>query len=340
MKRDFWRSAGQHLLRRSAEGWLTVTPDYLRAYWQRPEVEPLQTSCPAELALHKALMADPLRPVSPAELRQIADDDVAENYRAVLAFRGLLTETGSIEGAYLKLIRTDDIVMPPVFVDQLVHVIVRNMMDDATDPIRLRVAELFFRHQIVTRTEERVLLADEETVDMHARAGDVGITQLIAEPHDPRAPARAVEMTVLDAANQHIYWDRSDRFDTIVDVAAGQPALDDLARVMEQWLQHMLGVTARIEPRQKLDDQDWRWHIGLDADATRILNALYEGITPSADTLSRLLGLFRMELAADTPVQQQLRGRPIYLGLAMSPRKRCIMRPQNLLINLPLSRTS
>jgi Family of unknown function (DUF6352) len=334
MTRDFWTSAGQHLLGRSPEGWLTVTPQYMHAYWSRPEVEPIDTSCAAEIALHAALLADPLRAITDAELDAIADDDAADNYRAVLAFRAVLVEAGTIEGAYLRLIRSDEIIIPPVFIDQLVHLIVRNMLIGTSDPIRLRAAELFFRDQTVTADDDKVLLTDEEVVGMQAKAGEVGIAQLLPEPDQP---TRQVNLLVLDEANKDLYWERSDRFDTLIDFAIGQPALAGLAKVMELWLKHMLGISAYIEPRAKLDDQDWRWHIGLDPDSTRILNTLYEGSTPNADTMARIIGLFRMQLADDTPVQDRVKGRPIYLGLAMTPKKRLKMKPQNLLMNLPLT---
>jgi hypothetical protein len=342
---DVWKSAGQHLLGRSPEGWLTVTPAYLRAYWSRPEVHPLEGSCANEIALHAALLADPLRQVSRAELKAIADPDVVENYQAVLAFRDVLIEAGSIEGAYLRLIRSSDMAMPPIFMDQMVHLIVRNMLapevENATDPLLLRAAELFFREQTAAKTATqdggRLLLTDEETVTMLARAGDVGQSQLLAEPD---SSPREVALDVLDDSNKQTYWARSDRFDTVLDFSIEEPALDAFCRVMERWLKHMLGIDARIEPHQKLDDQDWRWHIGLDPDATRLLNTLYEGSSPSADSVSRIVGLFRMQLAASTPVIDSVRGRPIYLGLTMTARKRLKMQPQNLLISLPLTAVS
>jgi hypothetical protein len=346
---DVWKSAGQHLLGRSPEGWLTVTPAYLRAYWLRPEVHPLEGSCANEIALHEALLADPLRQVSRAELKAIADPDVVENYQAVLAFRDVLIEAGSIEGAYLRLIRSSDMAMPPVFMDQMVHLIVRNMLapelnqvvENAADPLLLRAAELFFREQTAAKTATkdggRLLLTDEETVTMLARAGDVGQSQLLVEPDNT---PREVALDVLDDSNKQTYWARSDRFDTVLDFSIDEPALDAFCRVMERWLKHMLGIDARIEPHQKLDDQDWRWHIGLDPDATRLLNTLYEGSSPSSDSVSRIVGLFRMQLADSTPVIDSVRGRPIYLGLTMTAKKRLKMQPQNLLTSLPLSAAS
>lgn len=335
-----WKSAGQHLLGRTAEGWLTVTPDYFRAYWLRPEVHPLDTSCAAELALHAELVADPLRPVTDAELAAMADPDVVENYQAVLAFRDVLTDATTIEGAYLRLIRSSDMALPPVFMDQMVHLIVRNMLNldgpTATDPLLMRAAELFFREQAVSKDDTRLLLSDDETVAMLARAGDVGQSQLLIG-----APAaRHVALDVLDDDNKQTYWTRSDQFDTVLDFSIGEPALDAFCRVMERWLKHLLGIDCRIAPHQKLDDRDWRWHIGLDPDATRMLNTLYEGSDVSADAMSRIVGLFRMQLAENTPVIDNVKGRPVYLGLVMSPKMRLKMQPQNLLINLPLSAAS
>jgi hypothetical protein len=337
MQIDFWRSAGQHLLGLSSEGWLTVTPQFVRAYWARPEVQPIDSSCEAESALHAALLADPLRTVADAELEAMADPEAIGNYRLVLAFRAVLLEAGTVEGAYLRLIRASDQIVPPVFMDQLVHLIVRNMLARTSDPMRLRAAELFFRDQVVSADGERLMLADEEIIEMQAKAGEVGVSQLLV---DPVLPTRQIELSVLDEANKDIYWARSDRFDTMIDFRIGHPAADALARVIEAWLRHMLGIVATVEPQAKLDDGDWRWHIGMDADSTRILNTLYEGGTPTSDAMARIVGLFRMRLGDDTPVLDRVRGRPIYLGLAMSPKNRLKMKPQNLLMNLPLPKVS
>ena len=42
MMRDFWKSAGMHLCTVNRNGWLDVTPDFLRAYYTRPEVHPVE----------------------------------------------------------------------------------------------------------------------------------------------------------------------------------------------------------------------------------------------------------------------------------------------------------
>ncbi|MCL4765227.1 MAG: hypothetical protein KJZ80_03225 [Hyphomicrobiaceae bacterium] len=331
--RDFWRSAGLHLVEIDPEGWLTTTPQLLLAYFTRPEIHPIETSCAEEVRLHEELLADPFRPVEETRLARLQDPDAASNYRAVLALRDLLTSAGTIEGAYLKLARASNVALPPVFIDQMVHLILRNVLRDARDPMRLRAGEIFFREQTVSTEGGRLLLADEEIVAMHAMSGETGLAQLLAESG---TPMRSVELDVLDEDNKAVYWERSDRFDTVVDLRFEQPALDAFARVIEAWLHHLMRLDVRVEPRPRIEDRDWRWHIGLDREATHILNALYEGKTVGLDEMSRIVALFRMHIRDERAVIDRVKGRPVYLGLAMSPAKRVKMKPQNLLANLPL----
>src|SRR5262245_58136479 len=254
--RDFWKSAGMHLLERGPEGWLAVTPAFLRAYYTRPEMHPLDESCEAEVRLHEELMADPLRPVEAARLTALADAEAAHNYRLVLAYRDLLMQAGTIEGAYLRLMRRASVPIPSVFIDQMVHLILRNILADCADPMRLRAAELFFREQSVSTDDNRLMLADEEIVEMHARAGrETGLGQLLAETG---TPMKSVTLDVLDEEDKEIYWARSDRFDTVIDFRFGQPALDAFARVIESWLRHLLKIDAQVEPRPSIEDADWR----------------------------------------------------------------------------------
>jgi len=333
MTREFWKSAGMHLLQRGPEGWLQVTPDYIRAYLTRPEVHPIEGSCASELALHETLMEDPFLAVSDQRLGELADADAIDNYRVVLRFRDVLAEAGTVEGAYLAIVRQGEINLPPVFLDQMVHLILRNCLSSVTDPIRLRAAELFFRDQSVSTDDGRIMLADDEIVEMHASTGSqTGIGQLLAETG---TAMKSVEMDVLDEDNKDIYWARSDRFDTVVDLRFEQPGLDALARVIETWLSHMARIDVRVEPKLRIDDEDWRWHIGLDREASRILNALYDGQAPAIAELDRIIALFRLRFTDERNLIDRVRGRPIYLGLAMTSSKRVKLKPQNLLLNLP-----
>ncbi len=331
---DFWKSAGMHLVEMNGEGWLAVTPDFLRAYYTRPEVHPVETSCEEEVKLFEELMADPFMEVSAARLKKLADQDAAYNYEVVLRFRAHLMEAGTIEGAYLKMMRADQADIPPVFIDQMVHLIARNVLKDCDDPIRLRAGEIFFRDQSVSTDDGMIMLADEEIVSMHAASGGLGgLGQLLVESD---TPLRRVELDVLDEENKNLYWERSDRFDMVVDFRFTQPALDAFARVIEAWVGHFLSLRVRVEPRQSVQDEQWTWHIGLDREATQILNALYEGRDLAEGDSERIVALFRMWVEDEAAVIDTMRGKPIYLGLAMSADNIVKMKPQNLLTNMPL----
>ena len=76
--REFWVSSGHHLTRRTEGGGLAVTDELILAYLARPELMPPDDACAAERALHASLLAQPRRPVNPAELAALADADARE----------------------------------------------------------------------------------------------------------------------------------------------------------------------------------------------------------------------------------------------------------------------
>ncbi|MBA5776621.1 hypothetical protein H2509_05720 [Stappia sp. F7233] len=335
--RDFWRSAGMHLVGRDKNGWLTVTPDFLRAYYTRPEIHPVEDSCPAEHALFERLMTDPLAVVSANEIEAIVDPDTAENYRIILAFRDHLVRHGTIEGAYAALFEpAASIVIPPIFIDQMVHLIVRNILRNVHDPLRVRAGEILFREQAVTVDEGQLMLADAEIVEMYAENGGFGgLGALLAEAG---TPMREVTLDVIGEDNADIYWERSDRFDTAIDFRFTQPAQDAFARVLEAWIRHFLGVEVRVQPQRSIRDERWSWHVGLDAESTRILNALYEGKPVGEEDLFRVVALFRLDFENPGDMRDELRGKAVWMALAMGPDQVVRMKPQNLLTNLPVKR--
>ena len=331
---DFWRSSGYRLLTPDANGRLPVSDDFLRAFWLRPEVAPVAESCAEEVALHEALMAAPRLAVPPERLARLADTDARDNYAAVLRLRERLLAWPTMEAAYLDLVRTGLDGIPPLFLDQLVHVFLRHLLAGCDDPIRLRAAELLFREQKVTIQDGAIMLADEETVEMRA-SGEPGRLLL-----GDAGPARQIDLDVLDDANAAIYWERSDRFDTVLDLSFARPGLDALCRVLEVWVRHFTGAAVSIQPLQRIDDQRWVWHVGLDSEASALLNTLYDGEEIDEARRARLLGLFRLEFRDPADMLERARGRPVYMGLAMTPAQRLKLKPHNLLINLPLARAA
>ena len=86
------------------------------------------------------------------------------------------------------------------------------------------------------------------------------------------------------------------------------------------------------------DDAHWRWHVGLDAQASRLLDQLWrdEGLSP--DEHRRLLLLMRLDFERLSDQQADVAGKPVYLALAADEDGLLRMKPQNLLFNLPLAR--
>jgi hypothetical protein len=331
---DFWTHSGYNLAGHGADGKLVASDELLRAWWRRPEVAPVAESCDAERALHAALLASPRRAVSPAELAAMQDPDAIENYSVMLAWRDRLLACATLEEAYLDIFRAGDVTVPPIFIDQLAHMILRGILYDTDDPLEVRAAELFFRTQKVSLQDGGVMLADAETVDLHESGGTYGdLGRLLVEA---KVTPRKVELDVLDRDNAETYWARNETHNTVIGFNHGRAALTAFCSVIEKWVRHFHGLEVKVQPLPAIEEKRWTWHIGLDAEATAILNDLYHGKQLDAARKSRILSLFRLDFADSTVVRPDVAGRPVYLACAMNAANVLRIKPQNLLLNLPL----
>jgi hypothetical protein len=336
---DFWPGCGYRFLRITTDNRLAVTDDFLRMYLLRPELAPIAESCDDELQLHESLLAEPRRTVPSPEVDALADEDVRENYRIFLRFRDRLLAADSLESAYVQLFQGAGVDVAPLFVHQLTEVICRHVLGAGADPLQARMAEFLFRAQrISVRDDGAVMAADEETIERFALDGGFGsVGELLRQQ---RTALRTVDLDVLDKANAESYWTRDERHDTAVSLNRGQPALDALCRVLERWIAHFHAVVVGIQPQQAIDDRKWMWHVGLDAEASALLNDLYNKVEVDPGRSARLLCLFQLDFTNADDVRTPLRGKPVYLAMAMDAGNRLRLKPQNLLLNLPLARSS
>jgi hypothetical protein len=356
MPTDFWPDCGYPRLTSDAQGWLAPTPAWLAAWLDRPELALVPESCRAETHLHQALRGDPLHPVTAAELQALADADAQDNYGHFLALRDGLLAAGTLEAWLLALWRGGPIRTPPLFIDTVVQCVLRGLLDGADDAFVVRAAEMLFRPQRLSTHEGRLLAGDRDTLDLQRDThgfGDIG--RLLAQAQQP---LKAVQLQVLTADSAAGYWlaAASGRHSFLLDLTheirqelghglafhltAAHSGLKALATVLERWTVHLLGVRVRIEPLQKIDDANWRWHLGLDAEASRLLDDLYEGRPVDAERQARLVSLFRLDFADPREMRPDVAGRPVYLGLAMNVEQLLRIKPQNLLLNLPLARSA
>lgn len=333
---NFWSSSGFDLLTQR-DGALIVTDNFLRSFFLRPEIAPIAESCAAEVKLHEALLASPRRAVANVEILQIADPDAQANYRVLLKFRDRLLAAPTLEAAYTGLFKGDGVDVPPLFVFQLTQIFLRHILGADGDPLEARMAECLFRVQKISVMEDgAVMAADDETVEVFADTGGFGsLGELLKKQN---TPTRSIDLDVLSTDNAEIYWERDERHDLAVSLNRGQPALDALMRVLEKWVKHFLAVEVTIAHRREIDDKQWVWHVGLDATASGVLNDLYNNETVDEARMSRLLCLFELRFANAADMRPNIAGRSVYLAMAMDSDGKLKLKPQNLLLNLPLNR--
>ncbi|MGY8635155.1 DUF6352 family protein [Bradyrhizobium sp. 14AA] len=326
---DFWIACGHHLLERDESGGLCVTDEFLKAYIARPELMPPEDACPVERRLHRELLADPRQPVSVGDIVGIADPDARENWQFVLAFRDLLLRHPTLEAAYLASVRSGANDLPPLFVNQLVHVILRNALDGCDDPFVLRAAELFFRMQRILPHEQALLLGDEEIVGGRNPTPVLSLMSMLGATTD-------AVVDVLSEENVGAYWQRSDQFDMALDLTAGGRGPAALAQAMTRWISHLLGIDVVIEPLRALQDAKLSWYVGLDADATKLGDRLWHGEELDQPSADRLLALFRLTFADSSRALDDVGDEPVYLILSMTMDQKLRLKPQNLLTGLPV----
>jgi hypothetical protein len=319
------------MLERADNGGLAVTDEYLKAYFARPELVPPEEACAAERALHASLLAGPRQQVASDRIAALADADARENWTFMLALRDRLLAAPTVEAAYRRLVEDGARGVPPLFMQQLVHVILRNALDECEDAFVIRAAECFYRPQRVSLHESTVLMADAEIIERHEH--DRHASPLLSMLGGPAVTA----LDVLKPENADGYFARSDAFDMVLDLNGEPSGRAAFAEAMRLFIRHIHGFDAKVTPMEKIEDRDWRWFVGLDSEATRLGNALWRGETPSLEEASRIVALFRLDLPGDAGVRDDIAGAPVWLLMAMDGERLFRMKPQNLIAGLPLA---
>ena len=334
-KHDFWSQSGYALLHVDAQQQLVVTDAFLSFLLNRPELAPVHTSCDAERELFAQLVAQPRTEVSSDRLAQLANPDVADNYQVWLRFRDRVLAHPTLEASYMAIFQGAGVDVPPVLVNQLTHVLVRHVLGANPSAMAARVGEMFFRTQLVTATDEQALLAADEEV-VRARTPNAGF-DLMGLLRTGGGSLIGVDLDVISGDNQDVYWTRDNKYDTVVALNRQQPAINALCDLMTQWVWHFLRVKVRISAQDKVQDKKWAWHLGLDVQSSAILNDLYVGKKVSSARLAQLLCLFKLEFEQASDMLAKVAGKPVYMAMACDTDNKLKLKPQNLLLNLPLA---
>jgi hypothetical protein len=322
---EFWVASGHHLTRLDAAGRMMVTDELITAWLARPEILPPPDACRAERALHAKLMARPRAAVADLEIAAMADADARENWRFFIDLRDRLLKAGTIEEGYAAIIRSG-VRLPVVFLAQLVQLILRNALDGCEDPQVLRAAECLFRPQRSHVKDGMQLLADEEVVDLFE-------AELKSSPLTAMFGGGVDSLDVLGEDNAWTYWSRSDAHAMVYNFGGSGAAREAMAKALAAFITHMLGVKVKVTPRTRADEVEFRWYVGLDPNGTAIGDALWHG-KPMPATL---VGLFKLEFIDPSVVRADLRGEPVWLILGLGEDGAVRMKPQNLIVGLPLA---
>ena len=79
------------------------------------------------------------------------------------------------------------------------------------------------------------------------------------------------------------------------------------------------------------------WYIGLDAEGTRIGDALWNGEDLDETAHGRVVGLYRLTFRDPSLALDKVGGEPIYLIAAMGADMVLRLKPQNLVTGLPVT---
>lgn len=327
---DFWVSSGHHLVDRDENGGLVVTDAFLQAYLARPELMPPDEACPVERGLHAQLLTSPRAAISEPEIALMADADARENLRFFLAFRDALLAHPTLEGAYLALLKNGMGKMPPLFIQHLTHLIARNAFDAVEDGYILRAAECFWRPQKVSVHEGAVLLADQETIEVHEHNREHSpLLNMLGGP----AVSELVVLTDEDATG---YKARSDAYDLVLNLSDASHGRAALGEAMRIWTTHFLGFSPEYRAVERFSDERFGWFLSLDAEATAIGNQVWQGGEPDETARDRILALFTFTVPDHPRIVAEKRGAPAFALLASDRERLVRIKPQNLIAGLPL----
>src|SRR4029077_13907680 len=124
--------------------------------------------------------------------------------------------------------------------------------------------------QRMTSHNGSLIAADEETVAGNGAHSAFPLVAMLGLP-------AAASIDVINEENARSYWERSDRFDMAIDLTAGRRGLAALGEVITRWIEHLLAIKVEVEPLTEAQNVDLVWYVGLDAQGTRIGDALWSG---------------------------------------------------------------
>jgi hypothetical protein len=108
------------------------------------------------------------------------------------------------------------------------------------------------------------------------------------------------------------------------------------AAAIRGWISHLLGVDVSVEPLKEMREINLRWYVGLDADATKMGDRLWNDEGFDSASLARVVGLFVLVFDDPGIVLESVRGEPAYRILAGTSDHMLRMKLQNVVTGLSI----
>jgi hypothetical protein len=121
-----------------------------------------------------------------------------------------------------------------------------------------------------------------------------------------------------------------------LDLTANRRGQAALGEVIAIWVKHLLSVAVDIEPFVEVKNTNFTWYVGLDAEGTRIGDRLWDGEAIEDSERERIAALYTLRFRNAGIARGEIGDEPIYLILAMNSGQVLRMKPQNLIMGLPL----
>ena len=115
--------------------------------------------------------------------------DARDNYRVVLDFIEQLRASGTLEACYMAQFGSQQVSIPALFIDQMAHVVLRNILEGCDDPMRVRAAERLGARQWIVGPVHILSLP----APLRTSQGKVSMARGPDQPPDPFRRRGAVE---------------------------------------------------------------------------------------------------------------------------------------------------
>ena len=146
----------------------------------------------------------------------------------------------------------------------------------------------------MTLHEGSLIAADEETISGKSETPVSPLVSMLGIPAE-------AEIDVMNDDNAGIISSTATSSMWRSIMTGGRRGLQALGRAIARWVGHLLAVDVEVEPLTEMREAKLTWYVGLDADGTRIGDALWNGEPLDEAAQARVVGLFRLTFRDPKP---------------------------------------